>query len=246
MLAKLALVKAAAASKWYKHRKDKHRKEALDKHRKEAEFKVGDLVLLQVKVAEKLAANYMGPYKILERVGPVAYRLELPTHIYQYPVFHVSKLREYNVCKRLVTDSTLEPHVLQKFTLDGKVVETIIGHKGTGRLPGKYLVKFAGLPLSKCKEVNGNFVRRHGPWLVDSYMQRCQSTNLHEDVPMTDQSVVPTKRGRSCPRVDSVLDEPMTAKRGPGRPRKASLQHEVVAQTAVERRYPSRQKHANE
>src|SRR4051812_42234442 len=42
----------------------------------------------------KLAPHYIGPFRILSRSGPVAYRLELPTNLSQvHDVFHVSQLR---------------------------------------------------------------------------------------------------------------------------------------------------------
>lgn len=39
---------------------------------------------------------FIGPYKILKRIGPVAYKLELPLELDRiHNVFHVSMLRQY-------------------------------------------------------------------------------------------------------------------------------------------------------
>ncbi|KAJ8768348.1 hypothetical protein K2173_021501 [Erythroxylum novogranatense] len=44
----------------------------------------------------KLSPRYVGPYEILERIGPLAYRLALPPELSQiHEVFHVSILRRY-------------------------------------------------------------------------------------------------------------------------------------------------------
>nr|GFA35084.1 putative reverse transcriptase domain-containing protein [Tanacetum cinerariifolium] len=43
----------------------------------------------------KLAPRYVGPFEILERIGPVAYRLRLPLELSSvYDTFHVSNLKK--------------------------------------------------------------------------------------------------------------------------------------------------------
>jgi hypothetical protein len=61
-------------------------------------FQEGDYVYLKVspirgfhrfKVKGKLSPRFIGPFKILERVGEVAYRLELPVQLADvHDVFH--------------------------------------------------------------------------------------------------------------------------------------------------------------
>jgi hypothetical protein len=75
-----------------------------DKRRKPIEFQVGDMVLLKASPWKglvrfgkkgKLAPRFVGPFKILERVGKVAYKLELPSELANvHPTFHVSNLKK--------------------------------------------------------------------------------------------------------------------------------------------------------
>jgi hypothetical protein len=47
------------------------------------------------KVKEKLAPRYIGPFQILDRMGEVAYQLELPSQLSDvHGVFHVSQLKK--------------------------------------------------------------------------------------------------------------------------------------------------------
>jgi hypothetical protein len=80
------------------------RKSYADKGRNHREFKVGDHVFLKVKANKsslklgnfsKLAARYCGSFKIIERIGPVAYMIALPTSISVHNVIHVSLLKKY-------------------------------------------------------------------------------------------------------------------------------------------------------
>ena len=60
----------------------------------------------------KLSPRYCGPFRILKRVGNVAYKLELPEQSKVHPIFHVSRLR-----KRLHDgDNVVNTDVLVEYT----------------------------------------------------------------------------------------------------------------------------------
>ncbi|GJY12206.1 putative reverse transcriptase domain-containing protein [Tanacetum coccineum] len=75
-----------------------------DLKRKPMEFQVGDKVMLKVSPWKgvvrfgkrgKLNPRYVGPFKVLERIGSVAYKLELPQELSRvHNTFHVSNLKK--------------------------------------------------------------------------------------------------------------------------------------------------------
>ncbi|XP_052882253.1 uncharacterized protein LOC128290588 [Gossypium arboreum] len=76
-----------------------------DLKRKEIEYSVRDYVFLKVSPWKKimrfgrrgkLSLRFIGPYRILKRVGPVTYQLELPSELERiHNVLHISMLRRY-------------------------------------------------------------------------------------------------------------------------------------------------------
>ncbi|GKE93735.1 hypothetical protein Tco_1574830 [Tanacetum coccineum] len=94
-----------------------------DVRRRPLEFNVGDKVMLKVSPWKgvirfgkrgKLSPRYIRPFKILERVGPVAYKLELLRELQGiHNTFHVSNLK-----KGLSDESLIIP--LDEFKLDDK------------------------------------------------------------------------------------------------------------------------------
>ncbi|GKA58833.1 putative reverse transcriptase domain-containing protein, partial [Tanacetum coccineum] len=95
-----------------------------DKRMKPLEFSVGDHVLLKVSPWKgvvcfgkkgKLAPRFVGPFEIIERIDPVAYRLRLPQELNGvHDTFHVSNLKKY------LADPTL--HIpLEKIQVDAKL-----------------------------------------------------------------------------------------------------------------------------
>ncbi|GJV43894.1 hypothetical protein Tco_1428430 [Tanacetum coccineum] len=79
-------------------------KSYFDKRRKPLEFSVGDYVLLKVspwkgvvrfRKKGKLAPRFVGPFEIIKKVGPVAYRLDFPEELDGvHDTFHVSNLKK--------------------------------------------------------------------------------------------------------------------------------------------------------
>ena len=72
---------------------------------KDLEFEVNDMVfpkvapcngVIRFQKREKLYPRYIDPFRILERIGPVAYRYELPLELSRiHNIFHVSMLKKY-------------------------------------------------------------------------------------------------------------------------------------------------------
>jgi hypothetical protein len=74
-----------------------------DRHRRKLEFMVGNFVYLKVSPMRnvwrfgnkgKLSPRYVGPFQVLKRVSPLAYKIEMPPNLSGvHDVFHVSQLR---------------------------------------------------------------------------------------------------------------------------------------------------------
>ncbi|GKF32340.1 hypothetical protein Tco_0102138 [Tanacetum coccineum] len=95
-----------------------------DERRKPLEFSVGDYVLLKVSPwkgvvrfgkKEKLAPRFVGLFEVIDKVGPVAYRLYLPEELDGvHDTFHVTNL------KKCLEDPTLQVP-LDEIRVDAKL-----------------------------------------------------------------------------------------------------------------------------
>jgi len=111
----------------------------------------------------KLAYKYFGPFKVLERIGTVAYRLELPSDSKVHPVFHVSQLKPF------VADHTLVYSTLPVTTdleasaaVPEQVLDRRLVKKGNTAIP-QVFIKWTRLPATCVTWEDYNVLRKRFP-----------------------------------------------------------------------------------
>jgi hypothetical protein len=92
---------------------------------------------------QKLSFKYFGPFQVLERVGAVAYRLQLPKSSSIHPVVHVSQLKLAAGFKGTVSGPL--PSVSLQHRIPLKILGTRIATRGTDQV-AQVLVRRSGLP----------------------------------------------------------------------------------------------------
>jgi len=117
-----------------------------DRNWTDQQFLVEDSVLLRLQpytqssVANrpfpKLSYKFFGPYTVLEKIGAVTYRLQLPNDSSIHPVFHISQLKAFHhdytpVYKTLPTIIDLEATE----ALPKKILERRLVKKGNNGVP---------------------------------------------------------------------------------------------------------------
>ena len=146
-------------------------KQQVDECRIERSFDVGDWVflqlhpykkmsLMQAKTDNKLSPKYYGPYKVLQNIGTMAYKLDLPTSSRVHPIFHVSCL------KKVISENLLVQTILPELDEEGKIIlePEAVTETRTRQLRNRsiseYLIKWKNLPTEDSTWEDENFIQK--------------------------------------------------------------------------------------
>jgi hypothetical protein len=144
-----------------------------DKNRSERQFAVGEQVLLKLqpyaqqsvvnRPYPKLSYKYFGPYVVLERIGPVAYKLDLPPEAQVHPVFHVSQLKPFTANYTPVFgDLPAIPDLAATTPLPAAILQRCLVRKGNAAVP-QVLIQWAHLPTEEATWEDYHVVKNKYP-----------------------------------------------------------------------------------
>jgi hypothetical protein len=129
-----------------------------DTLRTDRQFQIGDQVLLKLQLYvqhsvvrrpfPKLSFKFFGPYRVLEKIGNTAYKLQLPEGSLIHPVFHVSQLKPFHPDHSPVfSDITKIVDLSARELQPERVLERRLVKKGNNDVP-QALIKWRGLPAT--------------------------------------------------------------------------------------------------
>ena len=117
-----------------------------DTHRRDLSFEIGDLVFLKLRPYrrkslasrpfENLTPHFHGSYKVLVRIGEVAYKLQLADHAIIHLVFHITRLKRALGASDVSSD--MPPQLTEDLKLCVEPEEMLGVRPGKGN-PGHHL-----------------------------------------------------------------------------------------------------------
>jgi hypothetical protein len=117
--------------------------------------------LKKSKKDNKLSPNYYGPYKVLQKIGTMEYKLELPASSRVHPVFHVSCLKKVIGDKISVQTILLEINEEGKIILEPEAITDTRIHQLRNISISKYLIKWRKLPAKDSTWEDDSFIKKH-------------------------------------------------------------------------------------
>ncbi|XP_066320759.1 uncharacterized protein [Miscanthus floridulus] len=131
-------------------------KSQADKGRSERQFNIGDYVFLRLqpyvqsslapRAHQKLCFKFFGPYKVVDKIGSVAYKLLLPPGSSIHPVFHVSLLKPAPPSTSPPSSSQVPPppDLSDGLQVPEKILQRRLYHRGSSTVP-QLLIMWSGV-----------------------------------------------------------------------------------------------------
>ena len=94
----------------------------------------------------KIRRRFLGPFKVVKVISPVAYQLKVPSNWRIHPTFHVEKLKKFERSQEFQRTVLSPPAAIEIEGQEEFEVEAIIRHRGKGN-KRKYLVAWKGFEL---------------------------------------------------------------------------------------------------
>ncbi|XP_031251038.1 subtilisin-like protease SBT1.2 [Pistacia vera] len=176
------------------HKAAKRMKKWADKKRRHVEFQEGDLVLVKLlpqqfktlrKVHKGLVRKYEGPFQVIQRIGKVSYRLQLPPKLKIHPVFHVSLLKPFHEDPEEPSRGVSKRAPTAVVTSFDKEIEEILADRVVRRcgVPNyrEYFIKWKGLPDTEASWETENSLWQFQDSLLNSF-RRVKAAQLSKEV----------------------------------------------------------------
>ena len=117
--------------------------------------------LKQDKKDNKLSPRYYDPHKVLEKIGTMAYKLDLLSVSWVHPVFHFSCLKKVIGDKLPVQTIFPELDEEGKIILEPEVFIEIRTRQLRNQSISKYLIKWKNLSTEDSTWEDENFIHKH-------------------------------------------------------------------------------------
>lgn len=187
---------------------------AADKKRRPDSFAVNELVYLKLQPYRqrslakrpygKLAPRFYGPFKVLQRIGQVAYKLELPEESKIHPVFHISQLKR--AVGEVLVSPTLPPQLNEELEMvvEPEMLLNVRQHQADVEV----LVKWKSLPVSEATWESADVLDHLFPdfHLEDKVSLWRRGNVMHQDGP---KALIAYNRRRPKDKISSPTAGPI-------------------------------------
>ena len=113
----------------------------------------------------KLAPMYYGPYKVLQNIGSIHYKLDFPLSSRVHLLFHVYFLKKVIEYKIPIQTTLLELDEEGKFILESKQITKTRNKQLHSWDITEYLIKWKKLPVEDSTWEDESFIQKNPQWI---------------------------------------------------------------------------------